>query len=99
MSNIVIRPAAVTDFASIASLVSDLGYPTSPSQMQRRLDAITQRIHTLRAKGRSERMVGLQTAQLRRQQQRHDALLHDLAARSGAGLSVEHMAVCLVDVS
>lgn len=40
MSQIVIRPAAVTDFASIARLVSDLGYPTSPSQMQRRLEAI-----------------------------------------------------------
>ena len=35
-----IRPAAVTDFAAIARLVSDLGYPTSPSQMQRRLEAI-----------------------------------------------------------
>jgi ribosomal protein S18 acetylase RimI-like enzyme len=36
----VIRPAAVTDFATIAKLVSDLGYPTSPSEMQRRLEAI-----------------------------------------------------------
>ena len=40
MSNIVIRPAAVTDFAPIARLVSELGYPTSPSEMQRRLHAI-----------------------------------------------------------
>ena len=40
MSNVVIRPAAVTDFAPIARLVSELGYPTSPSQMQRRLEAI-----------------------------------------------------------
>ena len=40
MSHIVIRPAAVTDFAPVARLVSDLGYPTSPSQMQRRLEAI-----------------------------------------------------------
>ena len=40
MSNILIRPVAVTDFASIAKLVSDLGYPTSPSEMQRRLEAI-----------------------------------------------------------
>jgi ribosomal protein S18 acetylase RimI-like enzyme len=36
----VIRPAAITDFALIAKLVSDLGYPTSPSQMQRRLEAV-----------------------------------------------------------
>ena len=42
MSNVVIRPAAVTDFAPIARLVSDLGYPTSPSQMQRRLELILQ---------------------------------------------------------
>lgn len=40
VSNIVIRPAAVTDFAPIARLVSELGYQTSPSQMQRRLEAI-----------------------------------------------------------
>ena len=40
MSNVVIRSAAVTDFAPIARLVSELGYPTSPSQMQRRLEAI-----------------------------------------------------------
>ena len=40
MSNVVIRAAAVTDFAPIARLVSELGYPTSPSQMQRRLEAI-----------------------------------------------------------
>jgi ribosomal protein S18 acetylase RimI-like enzyme len=40
MSAVVIRPAAVTDFAAIARLVSELGYPTSPSQMQRRLEAI-----------------------------------------------------------
>ena len=40
MSHVVIRPAAVTDFASIARLVSELGYATSPSQMQRRLEAI-----------------------------------------------------------
>jgi len=37
---VLIRPAAVTDFASIAKLVSELGYPTSPSQMQQRLHAI-----------------------------------------------------------
>src|SRR5687767_6414470 len=40
MSTVVIRPAAVTDFAPIARLVSELGYQTSPSQMQRRLEAI-----------------------------------------------------------
>jgi len=40
VSNVVIRPAAVTDFAAIAKLVSELGYPTSPSQMQRRMEAI-----------------------------------------------------------
>ena len=40
MSSLVIRPATLTDFAGIAGLVSDLGYPTSPSQMQRRLEAI-----------------------------------------------------------
>ena len=40
MSNVVIKPAAITDFATIASLVSELGYPTSPSEMQRRLEAI-----------------------------------------------------------
>ena len=40
VSNVLIRPVAVTDFASIAKLVSDLGYPTSPSEMQRRLEAI-----------------------------------------------------------
>ena len=40
VSNVVIRAAAVTDFAPVAKLVSDLGYPTSPSQMQRRLEAI-----------------------------------------------------------
>jgi ribosomal protein S18 acetylase RimI-like enzyme len=31
---------ALTDFAPIARLVSDLGYPTSPNEMQRRLEAI-----------------------------------------------------------
>jgi ribosomal protein S18 acetylase RimI-like enzyme len=36
----VIKSAAITDFAPIARLVSELGYPTSPSQMQRRLEAI-----------------------------------------------------------
>ena len=40
MSQVLIRPAAVTDFATIARLVSDLGYPTSPTEMQRRLEAI-----------------------------------------------------------
>jgi ribosomal protein S18 acetylase RimI-like enzyme len=40
VSNVVIRSAAVTDFAPIARLVSDLGYPTAPNQMQRRLEAI-----------------------------------------------------------
>ena len=30
----------MTDFASIAGLVSDLGYPTSPSEMHHRLEAI-----------------------------------------------------------
>lgn len=40
VTHVLIRPAAVTDFASIARLVSELGYPTSPSQMQRRLEAI-----------------------------------------------------------
>ena len=40
MSNVVIRSAALTDFAAVARLVSELGYPTSPSQMQLRLEAI-----------------------------------------------------------
>ena len=40
MSNVLIRPVAVTDFAPVARLVSELGYPTSPSEMQRRLEAV-----------------------------------------------------------
>ena len=40
MANVAIRKAAVADAEPVARLVSALGYPTSASQMQRRLDAI-----------------------------------------------------------
>src|SRR6187431_1594062 len=40
MPGLAIRKAALTDSESIARLVSELGYPTSASQMERRLEAI-----------------------------------------------------------
>ena len=40
MSVIAIRQATLVDAAPLARLVSGLGYPTSPNQMQRRLEAI-----------------------------------------------------------
>ena len=40
MVNVAIRKAAVADSEPIARLVSELGYPTSTRQMQRRLEAI-----------------------------------------------------------
>jgi ribosomal protein S18 acetylase RimI-like enzyme len=40
VTGLVIREVAVTDSEAIARLVSDLGYPTSTSQMQRRLQSI-----------------------------------------------------------
>ena len=40
MTSVAIREAAVADSEPLARLVSELGYPTSPSQMQRRLKAI-----------------------------------------------------------
>jgi hypothetical protein len=38
--DLAIREVAVADSKAIARLVSELGYPTSTSQMQRRLEAI-----------------------------------------------------------
>lgn len=38
-----IRPATQADAAALAGLVSQLGYPTQPEQMARRLDAILAR--------------------------------------------------------
>jgi ribosomal protein S18 acetylase RimI-like enzyme len=40
LANVAIRKAAVADSEAVASLVGELGYPTSAGQMQRRLDAI-----------------------------------------------------------
>jgi ribosomal protein S18 acetylase RimI-like enzyme len=40
LADVAIRKAAVADSGPVARLVSELGYPTSASQMQRRLDAI-----------------------------------------------------------
>jgi ribosomal protein S18 acetylase RimI-like enzyme len=40
VTDLVIREVAVADSEAIARLVSELGYPTSTSQMQRRLQAI-----------------------------------------------------------
>jgi ribosomal protein S18 acetylase RimI-like enzyme len=40
LTNVAVRKAAVADSEPVARLVSELGYPTSASQMQRRLDAI-----------------------------------------------------------
>lgn len=40
MANIVIREVTAGDAEGIATLMSELGYPTSPDQMQRRLAAI-----------------------------------------------------------
>jgi ribosomal protein S18 acetylase RimI-like enzyme len=40
VASVAIREAAVADSEPVARLVSELGYPTSASQMQRRLDAI-----------------------------------------------------------
>lgn len=40
MANVATRQAAVVDAEAMASLVTDLGYPTATSQMQRRLEVI-----------------------------------------------------------
>jgi ribosomal protein S18 acetylase RimI-like enzyme len=40
LANVTIRKAAVADSESVARLVTELGYPTSASQMQRRLNVI-----------------------------------------------------------
>ncbi len=40
LADVAIRKAAVDDSEPVARLVSELGYPTSASQMQRRLDLI-----------------------------------------------------------
>ena len=42
LADIAIRHATVADSEPVARLVSELGYPTSASQMQRRLDAVLQ---------------------------------------------------------
>ena len=53
MADLAIREVAVADSQAIASLVSELGYPTSTSQMQRRLEVILNQpdYHTLVACG------------------------------------------------
>ena len=40
MESVAIRKASVDDSEPIATLVTELGYPTSPSQMRRRLETI-----------------------------------------------------------
>src|SRR5688572_22766216 len=54
--DLAIREVAVADSEAIARLVSELGYPTSTSQMQRRLEAIfnDDDYHTLVACERGE---------------------------------------------
>ena len=42
MAGIGIRHATIADSEGLAQLVTDLGYPTSPGQMHRRLEAILQ---------------------------------------------------------
>ena len=40
MADISIRPFAEGDLAAVAALVSELGYPTTPDQMQARIESI-----------------------------------------------------------
>lgn len=65
---------------------------------ERRVETIQKRIATLEERGR-HRMIPLQQAQLRREQQRYRASLAELEVRSAASLSTEDLAVCLVDVT
>ena len=68
MADVAIRKAAAADSEPVARLVSELGYPTSASQMQRRLGAILRDddFHTLVAHvhGRVVGFVGTRVGRL-----------------------------------
>lgn len=68
MADVSLREAAVADSEPLARLVSELGYPTSTSQMQRRLEAILEDedYHTLvaSADGRIVGFVGTRSGPL-----------------------------------
>lgn len=64
----------------------------------RRVEAIQERIHTLRSKGKG-RAVPLFEAQLHRANLRFEAQLHDVDRRGEANMHTEDLAVCLVEVA
>jgi N-acetylglutamate synthase-like GNAT family acetyltransferase len=61
-----IRPARVTDAVDIASLATELGYPTSESEMKRRIERLLQSDgHFLAVAERASRVIGWVAAERR----------------------------------
>lgn len=65
---------------------------------ERRLAVQRQRVETLRARQRGHSVIRMQEAQIRRQEERHARLLHDLEVHARASLKTEDLAVCVVEV-
>lgn len=64
----------------------------------RRIDSINERINTLRLRGRYK-MIPLFDAQLRRERARFASFNEDMDVKSHAALTMEDLAVCLVEVT
>ncbi len=79
MAGLAIRNAGVADSEPIARLVSDLGYPTSARQMQRRLEVIfeDEDYHTLVAceDGQIVGFVGTRSGPLYEDDERHGQIM------------------------
>lgn len=68
-------------------------------QHLRRRDAIENRILTAQSRGRDARVIDLFRSQLRRAEQRYEALVADLSAQAQPEIRLEPLAACVVNVS
>lgn len=72
---------------------------TLEEQHRRRIEAITNRIDTARARGRGDRSIELFRSQLRRAEDKHARLIAELEGQSQAEIRLEPLAVCVLNVT
>lgn len=72
---------------------------TLEQQHRRKIATLDRRIHTLVARGRGSRMVGLFDAQKRRARDNFERLSTELRNAAPQSLHLEHLAVCVVEIA
>lgn len=72
---------------------------TLEDQHRRRIDAIENRIATVRARGGQERMIDLFRAQLRRAHEKHARLLAEMGSKQQEEIRLEPLAACVLHVA